>query len=166
MPKRPPDPLNPYQYLCRHELANLAWGIIAELQEQRLRTREERTDLTQRVQWLLRAYCWLSHSLDIVDDGLKRGRFLADNYMEHYASEERRLRHSVMRQAEEAVLTSAERPRWSMTMRTNGQTLAQLVHDSPDGLRIALGVLERIWRERSATVAGGVTLPPAEVAPK
>lgn len=159
MPKRPPDPLNPYQYLCRHELTNLAWGIIAELQDRRLRTVDERRDLTQRVQWLLRAYCWLSHSLDIVDEGLKRGRFLADNYMEHYTNEERRLRHSVMRQAEEVVLSSAERPRWSTTMRANGLALAQLVHQSPDGLRIALGILEQVWTDR-ATAITAVAKPP------
>lgn len=152
MPKRPPSPLNPYQYLCRHELASLAWAIIAELEDRRARTREERQDLTERVQRLLRAWCWLSHSLDVVDEGLKRGRGITDNYMEHYGREERRLRHSVMRQAEEAVLTAAERPRWSTTTRAGGQSLAQLVHESPDGLRIALGVLERVWKDRQAAI--------------
>ena len=149
MPKRPPEPLNPYQYLCRHELASVAWGIVTELRESRPRTHDERRDLSQRVLWLLCAFRWLSHNMDTVEAGLTRGRFLADNFMEHYTAEEKRLRHSVLKQAEEVVLLPAERPRWSLNTRIEGKSLAQLVQSGPDGLRIALTVLEQVWIERS-----------------
>jgi hypothetical protein len=51
------------------------------------------------------------------------------------------------------VLSPAERLRWSVTTRHDGRSMAQLVHDSPEGLRLALSVLEQVWRVRAEAVA-------------
>lgn len=147
MSHKPPEQINPYQHLRRHELAQLAWGIIHELQEKRLRTAHERRELTQRVDWLLKAYIWLTHELDMVDHRLRGGAgFLGERYMEHYFIEERSLRHSVFKQAEGFVFGDSEKNwRWSVDTRAEGKSLSQHIYNSPDGLRLALSVLENIW---------------------
>lgn len=155
---RPSEPLNPYQYLHRGELARLAWAIVTELRSQRLRTAEERRDLSQRVVWLLNAYQWLTHGMDMVDSHVRRDSRLADTYLEHYLVEERHLRHSVFKQAETLVRGEPDRlDCWAITTRVEGIPVGQHVYNGVDGLRLALSVLEDLWKRTKLenTVSSG-----------
>jgi hypothetical protein len=162
---KPSEPLNPYQYLHRSELARLAWAIVTELRHQRLRTTDERRDLTQRVVWMLNAYQWLTHGMDMVDSRVGRDGRLAATYMEHYFIEERRLRHSVFMQAETLV---RGRPDpfdcWAITTRVEGVAIGQHVYNGADGLHLALSVLEELWNKtklENCNSAGPPTSSPA-----
>lgn len=151
MPRIPLPATNPYLHLLRHELAELARGLVfEELRHPRPRFAEQHRDLVQRTDWLLCAYLRLTHDMDMIDARVKRVGSLADWFIEANVTERRRLRQSFLRQAAGLAFGDAEASRrWQLPTDLGGQPPALPTYYSDYGLALSLRALEQVWKKMS-----------------
>lgn len=148
----PQPPPNPYLYLLRHEMDELARGLVfEELRNPRPRSAEQRRNLVQRTDWLLCAYLRLTHDMDMVDARVKRGGSLADSFIEMNSTEQRHLRQSILRQAADLAFGEAEASRqWQLRTDLEGQSPSLHTYYSDNGLALSLRALEAMWKARTS----------------